>query len=349
MSNKDFVSLYSGAGGFDLGFIQEGFRPTFANDINIHAAETYTKALDQYGWSEAHHEYVTGDISTDISKLPSSSPRVVIGGPPCQGFSRAGLMDPLDPRSRHVRHFIDSVGAMQPDAFVMENVKALADSHRWKSVLNSARTRARTYGYRTVLVILNAADFGVPQTRERMFLFGMKKSLPEGQSPRRGMAALKRISVRQALDETMSDRSDPLRTPGSAAIVLAKRPVVRVSPYAGMLFNGQGRPLNLEAPALTIPASIGGNHTPIVDQSWLEDASRPNQVVEFHRDVSDGLRPAVPSNWRRISVREAAALQGFPEDYPWAGPVNSTFRQIGNAVPPPLAREVARRVAAWLG
>jgi DNA (cytosine-5)-methyltransferase 1 len=343
-----FVSLYSGAGGLDLGFVQQGFRPTFANDIDGHAATTYRSAAVKYRWSAAPHEYVVGDLSSDTMKLGALRPRVVIGGPPCQGFSRAGLMDPLDPRSRHIRHFIDAVGLMQPDAFVMENVKALADSERWRAVLESARRRARFHGYRTVLVRLNAADFGVPQVRERMFLFGLKRALRAGSSPLVGQPAASRITVRETLLAAMVNGKDPLTSPGTAAIVLAKNPVIRTSPYAGMLFNGQGRPMNLDAPALTIPASIGGNHTPIVDQDWLETAAKSGRVEAFHAAVMAGERPPVPNGWRRLSAREAAALQGFPDDYPWAGPSNAVYRQIGNAVPPPLAREVASRLAAWL-
>ena len=283
-----------------------------------------------------------------MEKLSGLAPRVVIGGPPCQGFSRAGLMDPLDPRSMHVRRFIDSVGYMQPEAFVMENVKSLADSDRWRPVLESARRRARSHGYRTVLVRLNAADFGVPQTRERMFLFGLRRDLKGRVSPSNGTVHARRISVRDTLTPSMSNGADPLSTSGTAAIILARRPVVRTSPYAGMLFNGQGRPVNLEAPALTIPASIGGNHTPIIDQRWLDDESAFGRVEAFHARVANGERPAIPDGWRRLSAREAAALQGFPSDYPWSGPANAVYRQIGNAVPPPLATEVGRRLREWL-
>ena len=130
-----------------------------------------------------------------------------------------------------------------------------------------------------------------------------------------------------------------------ARITPAKKPVLRRSPYAGMLFNGQGRPLNLAAPAPTLAATMGGNRTPIVDQETLE-SGEDSWVVGYHRHLWSGRAPykRIPKRLRRLTVEEAAAIQTFPRDMAWAGRVGSQFKQIGNAVPPRLAFHVALAV-----
>jgi len=112
-----------------------------------------------------------------------------------------------------------------------------------------------------------------------------------------------------------------------------------------LLFNGSGRPLQLDGPAKTLPASMGGNATPIIDQEELEHGASP-WVVEYHRHLQNGGKPATksPKRMRRITVQEAAALQTFPTGWTFAGPQVAQYRQIGNAVPPNLAREVAKVV-----
>jgi DNA (cytosine-5)-methyltransferase 1 len=114
-----------------------------------------------------------------------------------------------------------------------------------------------------------------------------------------------------------------------------------------MLFNGQGRPLNLEAPAPTLPASMGGNRTPIIDQEQLDSGSDPWVITYHHRlwhERKKPLKRRVPRRLRRLTVEEAAAIQTFPLGMRWAGTQGQQFRQIGNAVPPTLAFQVATAV-----
>jgi len=121
---------------------------------------------------------------------------------------------------------------------------------------------------------------------------------------------------------------------------------MRPSPYRGsLLFNGSGRPLQLDAPAKTIPASMGGNATPILDQDELDLGVDP-WVVGYHDRLAKGrtaLKRA-PKRLRRITVQEAAALQSFPPDWKFSGPRVAQYRQIGNAVPPKLALAVGKSV-----
>ena len=342
-----FVSMYTGAGGLDLGFISAGFHPIFANDIAPDAMHTYKSAisiLEQREIIRTGHKIETGDIRS-VETLPERhSASLVIGGPPCQGFSVAGKMDPNDPRSRHVFDFLAMVGHVDPLGFVMENVKALAINKRWESIRLRLIAEAERLGYDTQLLILNAADYLVPQSRERMFLIGLKPEYAERFAPPQANSS-RRLVLRDALVSL-----PPIGSPGNdqlclARITPAKHPVLRQSPWAGMLFNGQGRPMDLDRPAPTLPASMGGNRTPIVDQESLESGAAP-WVVGYHNMLMHGgsVANTIPTRLRRLTVNEAAAIQTFPVDMPWYGSQSSRYRQIGNAVPPQLARHVALSV-----
>lgn len=352
-----FVSLYSGAGGLDLGFARAGFTPVFANDIDPFAVQTYNR-LDQVKdpeWAEAasrfkEHSAVCGDIRVAGSILEEGMADLVIGGPPCQGFSVAGRMDPNDPRSRHVFDFLGLVARIKPRAFVMENVAALARNKRWADIITALKETAAPH-YKVELVVLNASHWEVPQARERMFLVGLPYDGPDFSLAEAPTASVP-PTVREALSmlpQVGRPGNDSLCT---ASITLAKNPILRRSPYAGMLFNGQGRPMKLDRPAPTLPATMGGNRTPIVDQDELTTSSSPWIEQYHHRLFHESEKPltALPehANLRRITVQEAAAIQSFPLDVPWQGRQSAVYRQIGNAVPPRLAYHVAKAVARAL-
>lgn len=132
-----------------------------------------------------------------------------------------------------------------------------------------------------------------------------------------------------------------------AKITFAKKPVLRKSPYAGMLFNGAGRPIDIDGYAPTISASIGGNRTPIIDELTLY-GNEPPWVVDYHNHLMHGgpVYPDnhVPGRLRRLTLMEARLLQTFPDDFEFIGRQASVFNQIGNAVPCDLAECIATMV-----
>jgi len=287
------VSLYSGAGGLDLGFAAAGFETIWANDIDPIAVETYNRTF-------AGHAARVGDIR-DQEQPDRGAADLVIGGPPCQGFSVAGKMNPEDPRSRHVWDFMEAVERIQPRAYCMENVKALASNSRWQMLYHALIARGEELGYTVTRLLLNASHYGVPQARERMFLIGTRDGAIVNVRPRSAKAP---PTVRDALallpryGEAGNDTACPAR------VTTARKPVLRRSPYAGMLFNGQGRPLNLDAPAPTLPATMGGNRTPIVDQRQLETGER-SWVLDYHDRLwakRKGPLKRVPPYLRRLTV-----------------------------------------------
>lgn len=356
MGAPTLVSLYTGAGGLDLGFAMAGFRPVFSNDIDRDAVATYTAAIHAAAGELTHlkegrHRITSGDIRS-VDDLPGEGAAdLVIGGPPCQGFSVAGRMDPNDPRSRHVWDFMGMVKRVRPRAFVMENVKALAMNRRWTSLIDDLKETAESpeLGYKTSLFVLRASDYGVPQARERMFFIGARPTDAGVDAPPPTTKDCP-PTLRSAL-ETLPGWGEPGNdTLCTAKVTPAKIPVMRRSPFAGMVFNGQGRPMNLDAPAPTLPASMGGNRTPIIDQNQLENGG-DSWVIKYHADLWRGKPPVtvVPKRMRRITVEEAAAIQTFPPLMPWSGRQSSQYRQIGNAVPPLLAYAVASHLRRHLG
>ena len=353
---RTFVSLYSGAGGLDLGFARAGFTPVFANDIVLDATATHSRLsqIQDPEWAETAkrfqgHTAVAADVRSIHHMLTEGMADVVVGGPPCQGFSVAGRMDPEDPRSKHVFDFLGLVKKVRPRAFVMENVAALARNKRWSDVIRSLQDTAGA-NYRVELVVLNASHWGVAQARERMFLIGTPASGPGLEWPEPPTVDLP-PSTRSVIASL-----PPAGEPGNegictAKVTLAKNPILRKSPFAGMLFNVQGRVINLDKPAPTLPASMGGNRTPIIDLDQLEGGDP--WIVEYHERLFYRGEPPlseVPTHarMRRLTVQEAAAIQSFPRDVPWQGRQSAVFRQIGNAVPPLLGYAVAKTVAECL-
>jgi DNA (cytosine-5-)-methyltransferase len=338
----------------DIGFAQAGFDIAFANDIDPFAIATHKKThlSKDPKWAEAaknlaNCESVVGDVRDFNHLFYEGMSDLVIGGPPCQGFSVAGRMDPEDPRSKHVFDYLAIVGKIRPKAFVMENVAALAQNKRWADVIENLQEHAST-DYKTQLVVLNASHWGVPQKRERMFLIGLTQDAPDvdfSAKPTESSLPTVRDTF-STLPAWGEEGNDSLCT---AKITPAKNPILRKSAYAGMLFNGQGRPMNLDMPAPTLPASMGGNRTPIVDQANLENPSVSPWIEGYHHQLfveNQAPITAVPdeARLRRITVQEAAALQTFPRDMQWSGTQSVQFRQIGNAVPPRLALAVAEAV-----
>jgi len=332
------ISLYCGAGGLDLGFSRAGFKVLWAIDNNQHAVETYNANLEPNA--------VCGDV-LKIEPPLDANPDIVIGGPPCQGFSVIGRMDPGDPRSQHVEHFLDIVEMLTPRAFVMENVKALAVSPRWERIRKRLVARAKRLAYNPSLFVLNAQDYGVPQARERMFLIGLIDGEPIAPKP---TTASRPPTVREALAILPRPGEPGNHETCPAKVVPARTPIMRPTAFRGsLMFNGSGRPLLLDAPAKTLPASMGGNATPIIDQEELEIGTRP-WVVDYHEHLQRGGEPLshAPERLRRITVQEAAALQTFPANWRFSGSRVAQYRQVGNAVPPNLAEAVAKSISASL-
>ena len=192
--------------------------------------------------------------------------------------------------------------------------------------------------------IINAKDFGVPQSRERVFFVGVKSNLKSITLKSLDKYKEDPPTLREAISHLGPAGCDTNQRICNAKVTLAAKPVMRKSPYAGMMFNGQGRPLNPDGWASTLPASMGGNRTPIIDEEHLYEYAK-SWVEDYHKHLSKGGKPYemhdVPKRLRRLTIDEALLLQGFPPDYKFNGPPSKIYSQIGNAVPCKLAEVIA--------
>lgn len=344
------VSLFTGAGGMDIGFERAGIEVVFANELMSEAAATYNA-------NHASGVMVNDDVNDILDLLGQfQGVDLVFGGPPCQGFSVAGKMNPNDNRSKLIFTFLDVIEKVRPRAFVMENVKALGVLEKWEPVRRKYLDRVRALGYNCVPFILNATEYGVSQKRERVFFIGIRDNgdpfyeyyMKDLLLQQKNGAPIVRTLL-QSLGRAGTDKNPDTCT---AKITFATHPVMRKSPYAGMYFNGQGRPINVDGYANTLPASMGGNKTPFVDEDYLYGEASSDWVVDYHRGLMEGtIVPEfkeAPERLRRITIREAARIQSFPDNYVFCGNKGAIYTQIGNAVPCRMAEAVAKAVIAYM-
>ena len=337
------ISLFSGAGGMDIGMTQAGFQVVAANELDKDACNTYRLNNPEINLYQGDIE----EQKIELYKYSNKNIGVVFGGPPCQGFSVAGKMDLNDPRSKLIFSFVDIVEKIQPKAFIMENVKSLATLDKFKDVRHELYIKSKNAGYNIFCIILNSKDFGVPQSRERAFFIGFKDINIEISINDFFDYFDKPLSLRDTIIHLGRAGSANNKRITNAKITLAEKPILRNSPYAGMLFNGQGRPLNPDGWSSTLPASMGGNRTPIIDEDHLYDDS-PSWVEEYHQQLLTGnYQPTykeAPSRLRRLTIDEAILIQTFPKNYSFTGSASKIFTQIGNAVPCKLAKVVGLAV-----
>ena len=350
MKDKELtaVSLFSGAGGMDVGFEQAGIKILMANEIDKMAANTFVK-------NHPDTEMVVDDINSIFPLFEKyKGVDIVFGGPPCQGFSVIGKMNPDDVRSQLIWSFLKVVEIIKPKTFVMENVKALVAINKWKDVREEYISRAEKIGYRCIPFIINAAEYGTPQKRERVFFIGIKGKEAFEDDFLHLLEKQKRSAptIRELFRDLGPAGTERNPKTCNAKITYAERPVMRRIPYDCLMFNGIGRPIDPDGYSRTITASQGGNMTLIIDEEYLLDAGANNWIQEYYdKLVSGEVKPVfaeAPSRLRRLTINETKRIQTFPDDYEFCGAKTNIYKQIGNAVPCEMAKTVACAVAEYI-
>lgn len=329
------ISLFSGVGGMDLGF-HGGFEfmnqyyerlpfdVIFANDIFEQAANVYEKNFKISVQRKSIDKLNLPDeiiIDKDID--------VVLGGFPCQSFSYAGNRAGLnDPRGQLYKQMIRVVSYYQPKIFVAENVDGIRNSKvdgENGNALNQILNEFESIGYTAVFRVLNAADYGVPQTRKRVIIIGIRNDLGGRNDIVYPDTVLKNendwITSQMAIDD-LWDRIDDLSVYNHTSKDYSKAKF-----YPGKKMQGNNR-IKRDKPAPTIRAEHHGNIEAHY-RTLLEDEENMN-------------------GWRRLSIRECARLQSFPDSFIFNTSASSAYKMIGNAVPPVLAWHIAKTVAYML-
>ncbi len=323
LSELTALDLFCGAGGLSVGLHAAGIRTVGAVEIDNDAGATYRNAFPS-----------TEVLQEDIRQVDFKRWRgvdLVAGGPPCEPFSTGGLRQGSDDARDFLPDFVRAVQEVQPRAFLMENVPGLAAFGEY--LHETLRPLMATYRISGPHIV-NAADYGVPQSRRRMIIVGCREErdfrFPEPN-----------LAVRTPAGAVLSYRVNG--EPNPSKIVYCKTPDLRPNPYHGQLFNGGGRAINLEVPAPTILAAAGGNKTHFLDCG--------EEVPRYHRHLRLGGVPRVGElpGARRLTVRESAAIQTFPADFEFLGSRSSQYRQVGNAVPPKLAEILGLAIGEHVG
>jgi DNA (cytosine-5)-methyltransferase 1 len=327
------VDLFSGCGGMTRGFEDSGlFRSVFAVEFDRDAAATYAANFGDH--------VACGPIE-DVASFPAAD--VVIGGPPCQGFSPLNREAVGFERRGLWREYLRAMEAIEPRAFVMENVPELLRSAEYVQF----KRRAEELGFEVEAEILNAADFGVPQRRRRAIVIGTRSGAPAMPSPTHAEGSW--TTFREAVDGL------PLQPDGRRWHRPRRPRPESVRRYKAVPRDGGDRfamQRNLDRAGLRhlVPRCWREKPTGTTDvfgRLWWD---RPALTIRTEFYKPEKGRYLHPSAHRPITVREAARLMSFPDDFvlPEEQAMSSVARQVGNAVPPLLARRIAESIAASL-
>jgi DNA (cytosine-5)-methyltransferase 1 len=326
------LELFAGCGGMGLGFKQAGYECVLAVEWDEAASRTLSANIT---------ERVAQCAVEEVTTFPKAD--VVIGGPPCQGFSNLGERVPYDPRRQLWRQYLRAIEQAEPRAFVMENVPPLLSSQEFVEIKKSAEK----LGFNVVSGVLNAADYGVPQARKRAIVIGLKgytPSLPERThakpDPSKSVfSPLKPwLTVRDAIGDL------PLEPSGKDWHIGRNPTTLSLQRYACIPEGGNrwDLPVHL-TPECWKRKKSGG--TDLFGRLFWD---RPSVTIRTEFYKPEKGRYLHPVANRPITHREAARLQGFPDDFVFCGSKIEVGRQIGNAVPPPLAFIIAKHVATML-
>ena len=322
------VSFFAGCGGLDLGFEQAGFDVVWANEFEPHFRATYLR-------NHPHTEFVLGDVcKIDPDTIPDSDG--FIGGPPCQSWSVGGKMKGLDDeRGQLFLKYIDLIKAKQPKFFVIENVKGMLDD-KFKDVFEDFIVRLNGAGYDVQWSLLDAVNFCISQNRERVFLVGFKKELDvtyKFPNP----TCTEPITLERAIGDITEEPnrySGSKKQDGDGVTQICNRPNhdVLTSKFGSFYYRGNRR-RGWHQPSFTINATA--------DFAPLHPSS-PKMMYFGHENWN--FQKDRMSEYRRLSVRECARIQTFPDNFIFKyDDIKDAYKMIGNAVPPRL--EERRQIA----
>lgn len=385
-----FIDLFAGCGGLSEGFYRKGFEALAHVEINKFACETLRERMSYYGYPQADESVIEHDITANdiVDRIDcvvkGREVDVIIGGPPCQAYSTAGrARDPngmkKDPRNFLFESYVRVLNHYRPKFFVFENVTGiLSATVKGKSIIKQVFAALGEY-YKLADsfdgIVLNSVNYGVPQQRKRVIIFGVRKDVavsvqelydgviqthygPEDE-PKKRKGLEKFVSVRDAIGELPplhqgeGQKSVPFKYSLSSGFLkrIGNRSLRMLNDHVCRRHNAVDVERYSEmsrhewtfAELLRNRPDLHHAHARLFDNSYVVQFwDQPSRTIIAHlvKDGNQFIHPD-PSQGRTLTVREAARLQSFPDDFVFCGSRGEQFRQIGNAVPPLFAEALA--------
>lgn len=370
------ISLFAGAGGCSLGFQEAGFDILYATDINNHAISTYKTNFKSTICEQADIKHLDFSQLLKRLKVTIGEVDIVIGGPPCQGFSSAGLQFWDDPRNKLLKQYVNALRIIKPKWFLMENVEGLLTAHQGNYIYEISRAFIEL-GYRIRIDKVYAHEFGVPQRRKRVLIIGNRVGInyspPEIISHATGRIFRKSsLNVLDAISGLPNARQQnepityntPPKTDWEESIRKGCTSVTQH--YAPKLSEIQLRRIR----SLKEGQAMKDLPTELQHESFKRRAARrvmDGTPSEKRGGAPSGLKRLISSEAsltitgsatrelihpiadRPLTLRESARLQTFPDAFDFHGSHAQIIQQIGNAIPPLLAKHVAQHIAQLNG
>lgn len=373
-SSLKMIDLFCGAGGLSLGFTQEGFITSLANDIQDCCVDTYA-----HNHPETPRDHIVlGDIEDVVKNLDEllagRSVDIVVGGPPCQGFSMANrqrLID--DPRNYLYKSYVEVVKKVRPKFFVMENVKGML------SVAEQVKEDFRNIGYSVECNVLNAKDYGVPQNRERLIyigncigidneqifreIFGLSESIPE-HNLGDALFALRELEASRIKNSTEIGSAE-------SGYKIEKNRITDINEYISYINQGRivtvvtnhkarynnDRDIEIfgrmeqgdrsDDPKIADIMPYARRNDIFKDKYFKLENDKVCKTITAHMKFDCNMY-IHPTQARGLTPREAARVQSYPDDYFFRGAYTKTYMQIGNSVPPLLGRAIAQVIKRYM-
>lgn len=337
------LDLFCGCGGLSLGFDEAGYNVLLGIDI-------WEDALKTYAYNHKHSKTLCADMSTLLGEdvkdiIGDNSVDVIIGGPPCQGFSIAGKRIVNDDRNKLYKGFVRMVEYFKPKAFVMENVPnilSIGDGAVRETIINDFKS----LGYTVETKVLTASDYGVPQNRRRAVFVGLTKGNFDFDIP---MVAEK-VTTKEALSD-LPEQSIEDGGKYSVESTSGYQKLMRINSIG--VYNHEVTQHNEQTVRIISMVPDGGNYKDLpkefqetrkVHIAWTRlNSKRPSITIDT------GHRHHFHYKWNRVpTVRESARIQSFPDDFIFLCSKTSQYKQVGNAVPPLMAKAIAEQLKKQL-
>ena len=389
-----FIDLFAGCGGLSEGFYKQGYKALLHLEMDKYACQTLRTRMKYYGYSDDEIEdaVLCADITSEgvveeIDKRVHEEVDIIIGGPPCQAFSsvgRAQSPDSMksDPRNYLFENYLHILNHVKPKLFIFENVKGILSAKPQGVKIFDIITREMRKTYNIVsnpkTILLNAADYGVPQIRERVIIIGVRKDIdyidvndiykkiPKSHSDE-DKELPNYVTVGEAildLPKLQPGQGDNVQT--AECKMLKNEYLEKISNDSGVIYNHSARNHNdmdreryrilssnknwqLKDLQSIRPDLVHHNPKHFGNRYTVQESDKPGKTVVAHlyKDGNLFIHPD-SEQARTFTVREAARIQSFPDDFIFEGSRTEQFKQVGNAVPPLMAEVFAKTLKDYL-